>query len=281
VPVSTRSPPLVAGRGELRHVEARQQLAPDECRSHVRAVELVGRADEDVAIDRAHVHELVRREVHRIDVAERAGRVGKASRRGDVADRPERVRCGANRQQPRARRERRLECSPLELPCRHVERNRTDDESRVARHLPPRVDIRVVIELGDDDLVARLPGAGQGARQVEGERGHVGAKGNLVGRRAEEVAEGGARRGEHRVGFFAGRVRPVRVGVVVQEVVAHGVGNRRRHLRAAGAIEVGHRQTVVGALHGRKQRPNRLNRQHSHPQIIVGVTSFFMTKRTV
>ena len=42
-----------------------------------------------------------------------------------------------------------------------------------------------------------------------------------------------------RVGLFARGVAPVRVRVVVQEVLGHGVGHDAGHLRAAGSIEVG------------------------------------------
>ena len=46
---------------------------------------------------------------------------------------------------------------------------------------------------------------------------------------------------QQRVGLRAGRIGPVRVGVVVQQVVRHRLGDALRHLRAAGPVEVGHR----------------------------------------
>ena len=57
----------------------------------------------------------------------------------------------------------------------------------VVGELEPRRDVRVVIEAGDDDLVALLPVARRGAREREVERGHVRPEGDLVGHHAEQV----------------------------------------------------------------------------------------------
>ena len=43
---------------------------------------------------------------------------------------------------------------------------------------------------------------------------------------------------DDRIGFGTRRVRPVGIGVVVVEVIRHGLDHRLRNLRAAGAIEV-------------------------------------------
>ena len=96
-----------------------------------------------------------------------------------------------------------------------------------------------MVELGDDDLVARPPAAPEGTGEVEGQRRHVGAEGDLVRRRAEEVGERLAGAGEHRVGLLARGVVPMRVGVVLVEVLGHRLDDRPRHLGAAGAVEVG------------------------------------------
>jgi hypothetical protein len=90
-------------------------------------------------------------------------------------------------------------------------------------------------EAGDDDFVARPQAAGQGAGEREGERGHVLAEDDLVGRgRAQEIGHGG-------MGFVEDLVRinrclkcPAMVGVGIQQIIHHARHYRARHLRAPG-----------------------------------------------
>ena len=62
------------------------------------------------------------------------------------------------------------------------------------------------------------------------------------------------------VGLGAGRIVPVRVGVVAVEVVGHRVDDRPRHLRAAGAVEVRDRQAVVQPIEGGEVRADVVDR---------------------
>lgn len=49
--------------------------------------------------------------------------------------------------------------------------------------LLPAGDVGVVIERGDDDLIAGLPVAADDAAEMESQRGHIHAENDVVGRR--------------------------------------------------------------------------------------------------
>ena len=146
----------------------------------------------------------------------------------------------------------------LELAGLAAEGDGLHAEAPLPGELAPGIGVRVVVELGHHDLVARLPAAAERPAEVERERRHVGAEGDLGRLAAEEVRERAARGLEQGVGLGARRVRPVRVGVVVEQVVAHRVGDRARDLGAAGAVEVGDRQAVVASLEGGEARADGL-----------------------
>ena len=97
------------------------------------------------------------------------------------------------------------------------------------------------------------------AREMEGERRHVLAEHDFVGPAIQEIREGFARSGNERVGFFARGIAPVRVRVVVEQVVVHRVDDGTRHLRSAGSVEVGDGVAVVHALERGKMRANALD----------------------
>ena len=216
----------------------------------MRAVELVGGAREEVGAERGDVDERVRGVVDGVDEHERAGGVGELGRAAHVVDRPERVRRGADREELRPRSERRGEVLHVELAGLGVEAHGPDLEAALARDAAPGIDVGVVVELGDHDLVARGPALAQRAPEVERERRHVGAERDLGGPAAQEVGERLARGRERGVGLDARRVRPVRVGVVVEQVVADGLHDGSRHLRPAGPVEVGDGRVVVTPLEG-------------------------------
>ncbi len=88
------------------------------------------------------------------------------------------------------------------------------------------------------------------------ERRGVRAEGDLVPVAAEEVGEGVARVGQQVVGLDRAREEAVGVGVVIDEVVGHGVDHALRHLCAARAVEVGDGMTVDRALQGGKLPPH-------------------------
>ena len=65
-------------------------------------------------------------------------------------------------------------------PAFGVELAEPDDERLVVRELEPRRDVRVVVELRHDHLVAGDPVACRSAREVEVERCHVRSEHDLV-----------------------------------------------------------------------------------------------------
>lgn len=61
-----------------------------------------------------------------------------------------------------------------------------------------------------------------------------------------------AGRFDNRICFVAGRIFPVRVGVVIQQVIGDSVNYHARRLGATGSVEVGYRVSVVHTVERRK-----------------------------
>ena len=151
----------------------------------MRAAELVRRADQDVGVDLADVDRLVRGVVDRVDPRERAGVVRELAHALGVDHGPDRVRGPCERHHTRPRPELALEVRVVER--RVVEQlDVADDQVAVVGELEPRRDAAVVVERGDEDLVAGRELAARGARQREVQRGHVRAEEHLVRLAPEE-----------------------------------------------------------------------------------------------
>ena len=90
----------VARRGELRRVKLLDQLAPAPQHPHVRPVELVGRAGEEVTPPGAHVRHVVGGIVHPVHEYDRARGVRQCREPRDVVDGTECVGGRAEREQP-------------------------------------------------------------------------------------------------------------------------------------------------------------------------------------
>ena len=65
-----------------------------------------------------------------------------------------------------------------------------DDDAGARRGLNPRPNVRIVVEAGDDDLVARRPAGRQGPRQPVGQGRHVGPKDHPGPIAPDEVGDG-------------------------------------------------------------------------------------------
>ena len=130
----------------------------------------------------------------------------------------------------------------------------------------PRRDVALMIEIRNNDFVASLPAAPQPARDVKRQRRHIRAEHDLVGRRIDQIRRGHARRMDHRVGLFARRIRPIRIGVVLIEVVGHGPTNRQGHLGAPRPVEVRDGPTIVAPRQGGKLLSNRHDRHDYYDQ---------------
>ena len=102
----------------------------------------------------------------------------------------------------------------------------------------PRADVRVVVEAGDDDLVAGPPVLGQRAGEVVGQGGGTAAEHDAARVGPEQVGQGGAAVGDHLLGPPLRRGDPAAVG----DRAGQGVGDGPRHdvggLAAARPVEV-------------------------------------------
>ena len=128
----------------------------------------------------------------------------------------------------------------------------------------PRRDVRVVVQIRHDDLVALAPLRAESAREVEGERRHVVAEGDLAWSRVEEIRGRVARALEHRVRLLARGIGPRGVRVVLEEIHGHGVRDLAGNLRAARSVEVGDVLAVVLPLQRGKSQADFLDARHTH-----------------
>ena len=101
----------------------------------------------------------------------------------------------------------------------------------------PGRDVGIVIEAGDQQLVATLQVAADGAAQREGQRRHVGAEDDFVGRAIEEVGHGLVRLLDDQFAALAGEKRSAEIGVPLRQVFGDGVDHLLRYLSAAGRVE--------------------------------------------
>ncbi len=128
-----------------------------------------------------------------------------------------------------------------------------DRHPSVGGHRLPGRDIRLVVECRDDDLVAGPERRADRAPDVEGERRHVVAELDLVrARGTEEVGNGRVGLVRDRVAQLTRGERAAAVGVGVREVVADGVDDALRDLRAAGSVEKCDRATGLLPGEGRE-----------------------------
>ena len=169
-------------RAHLVGADPLQQLGRAVEHAHVRAEELVGRAGEEVAAQRVHVHRPVRRVLHGVDVAERARFAGQPAHRGRVRDGAGAVRGPVEGGDAR--------CGRQSLAAKSSMSTRQASASMSAWRTvtpavlggqQPRRHVAVVVDAGDQDLVAGAQVARERARGMEGERRHVGAEHDLAG----------------------------------------------------------------------------------------------------
>ena len=206
----------------------------------MRAEELVGRADEHVDAPVRDVDRPVRAVVDGVGPGQRARVVCELDDAPNVGERADCVGCDGERDDARAVGELPLEVVEIERRV-VVDVDEADREVLVVGELEPRRHVRVVVELGDEDLVALAPVASGGARQRERERRHVRAEDRLLGTAAEELAGLQSRLGDERLGAAARLVRSADVGVRLPVVAGDGVDDLVGNLRAAGPVEEGQR----------------------------------------
>ena len=186
MPSSNRCPTgsFAAGR-TLYGAPGLEQLPLPERESHVRPEVLVRRADEDVDVPRRDVDRPVRRVVDGIRPRERSDGVRELDDARNVGRRTDRVRGDRKRHDPRSVGE--LRCDVVIVEREVVGHARdVNHEPEIMRQLEPRGHVRIVVERGHDDLVARRQRPRESAAEQEVERGHALPERGLSGRAAEE-----------------------------------------------------------------------------------------------
>jgi hypothetical protein len=171
----------------------------------VRPAPLIGGAEQDVAVDCGDVDRLVGGVVDRVDPGDRAGLVGERADPGGVGAGAEDVRRPGEGDDPRPLRQ--LAFEVLEVEAEVL--GRVDQHhlgAAVGGELDPGRDVAVMVEAGDEDLVARAEVAPRGPAEVEVERRHVRPEDDVVRLAAEEAGGVGLGTAEERFDPFAGRV---------------------------------------------------------------------------
>ncbi len=225
--------------GELVRAEGLQQGGVGDDRPDVRAGPLVGAGRVEVGPEGADVDRRVRGGVHTVDVGQRADGVGAGGDRRDVGPRAEDVARRRDRDQPGPLRQQPAVLRDGQLPRRYVDFGPPHPGFGPGGGLNPRAHVRVVIQAGDHDLVARPPRVRQGGGQPVGERGHVRAEDDAVRAAAHEVGDGPATAGHDGAGPLAGREGPARVADSGPDRGGDGVDDGLGHLRSGGAVQVG------------------------------------------
>jgi len=211
-------------------------LGPPVGGAKVRPAELVRRADQHVGIDAADVDRLVRRVVDGVHPGQRAGLVRELAYAAGVGDRADRVGGPGERDYLGARPELALQVPDVEGRV-VVQLDVPDHEVPVVRDLQPGSDPRVVVQAGDEDLVARAERARSGPGQREVERGHVGPEDHLAGLAAEEPGRLALGLLEDLPDADARGIARAQVGAGLPERERDRVTHLVRDLRAARGVE--------------------------------------------
>ena len=244
----------VARRQQLVGAERLQQGRVGDERAAVRAEELVGRADHEVGAHRGEVGGGVRGVVDAVDVEQRAHLVRAGGDRGDGRPGAEQVGGRGHRDEPGALGDR-VERRQVELGGLRVEPQPPHGDPGALGRLDPRPHVGVVVELAEDDLVARRPGARQRAGEVVRQRRRAAAVDDALGHPADQVGDGGAEAGDGLLGVALARRR----GAALRQRPGQRPGDRLadhpRGLGAAGVVEVGDARTRArGTRRGRQRR---------------------------
>ena len=231
----------------------------------MRAEELVRRADDDVRVPRNHVDRAVRAVVDGIHPGERSGLVREIDHGADVGSRPHRV--GRGREGDHA---------GAVAQLRRAARSRSSERSSrtsAIRTTTPRSSCRwshgatfaVVIEGGDDDLVAGPELAPERPREEEVERRHARPERDLAGAAAHERGRLRMSELDELIGSLRGGVRRADVGVVLAQVTADGVDHLVRALRATRPVEEREPPLQRGEPCPHRGYIERLDRAHARP----------------
>ena len=197
---------LVRGRPHLVRPPRLEQLPLAERKPHVRPEVFVRRAEEDVDVPAGDVDRAVRPVVDGVGPGERADTVRKLDDPADVRRRSDRVRGDRKGDDAGSLGELALEVVEVERQIL-VHADEADDDPEVVLELEPGGDVRVVVELRHEHLVAARERSGETAREQEVERGHGRPERDLVGVAVEEATRRDARALDQLHGAHARLVR--------------------------------------------------------------------------
>ena len=204
----------------------------------MRSEKFVAGADQEVAIERAHIDRSVGRVVHGVDISQRPGCVRQAHYFLHRVDRTNRIRGIADRYQPGTIVDLARQVVHVERAVSLADRDALNGDAPFLERLPGR-EVGIVIEQRQHDLVARPQFPADGAAHRKGERGHVEAEHYFIGVAAEEVRHGRARASNDSIRALAGEVGSAGVCVRVLQVVGDRIDDALGNLGSARAVEIG------------------------------------------
>ncbi len=247
-----------------------EESAPYGRHADVRPEELVGGASDDVCSQGITVYGDVRGGVHSVDGDKGASFVGLGGDSCHVVDGTDCVGGEADGDQPRTVVNVLFHVVLVQGKVLGVHPYPAHLRPLLGGGDEPRIYVGAVVELGNDDLRAFVPLAGEGAGGGEGEGGHVGPKGYLVGRSAKEVRSRPASVGQDLLGLRARREDAMEVGAATLHITRDGLDGLLRHLRTPWPVEVHYTLPVVCPAERRKLFANGF-----HVELTLHKSSFF------
>src|SRR5882724_740208 len=186
--------------------------------------------------------------MYRIDERQSPNTPGFVDGPAHIVDGPQCIRGRANRDQFSLLTDRLFELGPVKFPCGGNHSDGLHGHATLFCQPPPGVDVRVMIEFRHNQFVTWTKLRTQRSAEMICESCHVGAEGNLVAGGVEEFCADFPRMFERCVSFFAGRVSPVGVRIVVIEIVAHLFDHLPGYLGASWTVKVGDVPAVMYSL---------------------------------
>ena len=223
----------------IEAVQFQQILVPAPKHRKMRPVDLVEGEQVIIGAARLHIDCAVRRIGDGIDAE--PGPMGVDQRRnlGNGIDRAQDVGAMRDADQPGFRRHQDFEIGQADVERRWIERPGLEDDAALAQD-QPWPDIGFVIEISEDDFIARLQLAGHGGRQKPHQNRCGRAKHDLF--RAggiDETRYFSARQAHPAAGQFRYGIAGTGLDAAGQEVIGDAAGDATQHLRSAGIVEIG------------------------------------------
>ena len=230
---------------DLVGLQPRQVLVLGKQHAHVRSEKFVRGADEEVAVERAHVNWAVRRVMDRIDVGHGSDPVRHTDDFPYIVDGSHRVRGVANGYQPGAAGDFPRQVMHVQGAIPIMNFGHPYRDASFLQSQPGRI-IGIMIKTSHYDLISGIEFTANRPAHGKGERGHVRAEDDLSRIAGKKVRHGATSAGKHRVGTLAGRKGAVGVGIAAAQIIRDGVDHGLGNLRPARAIEKNDRMIVDG-----------------------------------